>query len=111
MRFSYLRLYFSPHWSYSQIETNEDSPYRECIKANPEFYLKWVLPKLRRYINHNGWKQPDIACLGEDGIFQESSDSQLGVEAIAELDDILEDGSTGDLVVISFLYLLFIPNH
>jgi hypothetical protein len=59
--------------SLQQIETNEDSPYRECIKSNPEFYLHWILPKLRKYIAHNGWKQPDIACLGEDGIFRESS--------------------------------------
>jgi hypothetical protein len=93
-----------------QIETNEDSPYRECIKSNPEFYLRWVLPKLRSYINHNGWKQPDIACLGDEGIFRESDSNLLATEtAPSELDDILEDGSPGDQVHLLLRSLLRPP--
>jgi hypothetical protein len=50
-----------------QIVNNEDSPYRTYILENRGFYVQWLLPRIRAYFDHQGWDQPVIACLGEDG--------------------------------------------
>ena len=52
---------------YAQIANNDDSPYREYIRANRGFYVHWLLPRIRAYFDHQGWMQPLIRCLGEDG--------------------------------------------
>lgn len=49
-----------------QIADNPDSIYRQKIFENKSFYIDWVLPKLRAYCQHKAWKQPVIACLGDE---------------------------------------------
>lgn len=50
-----------------KIVNNDDSPYRAFIQENRGFYVEWLLPRIRAYFDHQGWTQPVIACLGEDG--------------------------------------------
>ena len=69
---------------YIQIANNDASPYRAFIQANRGFYIQWLLPRMRAYFDHQGWLQPVIRCLGEDG-FPDSHPDKTGASCSGAL--------------------------
>lgn len=51
-----------------KVAADPESSHGQRVRANPEFYVKWLLPKLREYCDLRGWDQPAIVCLGADGL-------------------------------------------
>jgi hypothetical protein len=70
--------YFTNCMYVLQISTNPESPYRARIMENKAFYVDWLLPKLRAIIDHNGWEQPIINCLGDLGYPPDNSEDNSG---------------------------------
>jgi hypothetical protein len=51
-----------------KVARDHDCPHAHAMRANTGFYRDWMLPKLRAYCALQGWEQPTVLSLGEDGL-------------------------------------------
>mmetsp|Transcript_9975 Transcript_9975/g.15056 ORF Transcript_9975/g.15056 Transcript_9975/m.15056 type:complete len:432 (+) Transcript_9975:90-1385(+) len=62
------------------IANNPDHPlYSERLSDNSEFYLNFLLPEFRAFVQSKGWDQPVVACLGYAGVPVPGADYSRGV--------------------------------
>jgi hypothetical protein len=69
----------------SQISDHpEDMLYSERFSINADFYIHFLLPEFRAFIQSRHWSQPAIGCLGYAGIPVKGADYSLPLYSLLD---------------------------